>query len=660
MSTRPKKAMILGLDAPIVPRLYKYCKEGKLPTMARVINNGVWAKNGMLPLPTITPPNWTAIATGAWPSTAGITDFNVHYPGEPLDRSHGGFYSGDVKAEFVWNAIARAGKKSVVVNYPTTWPPMVKNGYQLGGAGVDINHFFWPTSAFRGETEEPPPSVDDELAFRFAQHGVEAGRAMSAPRCNLSYERIFVTKPFESGVVHAQPFVGAPGQGQPDIIALREAGGWSNMPPAKRALEATLVVRPSSGLYRMSRPAWNMLVLDTKGDGYDKVVICENKDASAPMAELKKGQWAPIIVREFPTEAGPKKAGFTMKLLELSKDAEDIRIYHSCICGLDGWSYPESLAAEIKSEKGLPYPVSGFTAFDRGWFDTDTVLEISEMERQWWSDACTHILRNKPWDLFIMQYHLPDHAWHSISWMMDPAITKNEAELRKYQEVELGMYQACDRLAADLFACADENETVFALISDHGAKATNGPVPDLQKILEDAGLLARNTDGTINWSKTRAIGQRSVYVYVNLKGRDPDGIVEPGEEYRQVQDEIIKAITEYVDPRTGRKPILFALRKEDARFINIYGDYVGDVVFAASEHIGGQHGPYLPTAEWGLGSLRGLFAMAGPGIKKGVELERNVWCLDMIPTICYLAGWPMPRDAEGAIIFQALEDADPR
>jgi len=243
---------------------------------------------------------------------------------------------------------------------------------------------------------------------------------------------------------------------------------------------------------------------------------------------------------------------------------------------------------------------------------------------------------------------------------MDPAVTQNEAELRKYQEVELGMYQACDRLAADLFGCADENETVFALISDHGAKATNGPLPNLQKILEDAGLLARNPDGTINWTKTRAVGQRSVYVYVNLKGRDPDGIVEPGEEYHHVQDEIIKAITEYVDPRTGRKPILFALRKEDARFINIYGDYVGDVVFALSEHIGGQHGPFLPTAEWGLGSLRGLFAMAGPGIKKGVELERNVWCLDMIPTICYLAGWPMPRDAEGAIIFQALEDADPK
>ncbi|HEX9976765.1 MAG TPA: alkaline phosphatase family protein, partial [Dehalococcoidales bacterium] len=510
--------MILGLDAPIAPRLYKYCKEGRLPAMARVINNGVWAKNAMLPLPTITPPNWTAIATGAWPSTTGITDFNVHYPGEPLNRTHGGFYSGDVRAEFVWNAIARVGKKSVVINYPTTWPPMVKNGYQIGGGGVDVNHYFWPASAFAGETAEPPPTVDDEVAFRFAQHGVEAGSASAAPRCSLSYERIFVTQKFESGVVFAQPFEGTVGQGQPDMIVLKEPSGWRNMPQAKRALEATLVVRPSSGRYRMERPVWQMLVLDTKGEGYDKVIICDGKDAASPIAELKKGQWAPIITREFPTQAGPKKAAFTVKLLELSKDAMDIRLYHSCICALDGWSYPESLATEIKSEKGLPYPESGFTAFDRGWFDTDTVLEIAELERQWWSDACTYILKNKPWDLFIMQYHLPDHAWHSISWLMDPATAKSEAEWKKYQEVELATYKMCDRLAADLFACADENETVYALISDHGAKATNGPYPNIQKVLQDAGLLVRNADGSVNWSKTRAIGQRSVYVYVNLKG----------------------------------------------------------------------------------------------------------------------------------------------
>lgn len=652
--------MILGLDAPIVPRLYKYCKEGKLPAIANIIDNGVWAKNCMVPLPTITPPNWTSIVTGAWPSTIGVTDFNVHWPGDPLDRTHGGFYSGDVRAEYVWNAIARAGKKSVIVNYPTTWPPTVKNGYQIGGAGVEVNQWFWPAGSFGGETREIPATPNSETLFRFAQHGVEAGAPGQMPRCSMSFSHLFATKELKEGTAHALPFARRPGQLAPEPISLESPSGWKNIPTVNKALEATLTVEPLAGLYRMPSPVWYMLVLDTKGKGYDKVVICETKDASKPMAELEEGQWSPIIRKDFPTEAGVKRAAFAMKLLKISKDAKDIRLFHTPICALEGWSYPESLASEIHSEKGLPYSEPSFLAFDLGYYDIDTLLESTEIERQWLSDACNYILRNKPWDLFVMHYHPPDHAWHSISWMMDPATAKDEAEWRKYQEVELRIYELCDHLAHDVFSCADPDETVYALISDHGAKATNSPPVPIQRILMEAGLQTRNQDGRVDWAKTKAIAQRSVYVYINLKGRDPNGIVGPGEEYRQVQEQVIRALTDYVDPSSGRKPVLFALRKEDARFINIYGDFVGDVIFALDERFGGQHGPFLPTAEWGLGSLRGLFALAGPGIRKGVELERNVWCLDMVPTLCYLTGWPVPRNAEGAIIFQALENPDPK
>ncbi len=651
MMKRPKKVIIFGLDGPIVPRLYKYCKEGKLPALAKIIDNGVWAKNCLVPLPTITPPNWISIATGAWPSTHGVTDFNVHLPGDPLNRTHGGFYSGDVKAEFIWNAIARAGKKSVVVNYPGTWPPTVKDGIQIGGAGVEINMWFYPTFLFGSGTGDNPPPLDtqdSDIAFGFAQHGAGTGENPPVARATLSFERLFSTGEIRKGV------------GAPDIIELEEPSGWSNIPRAKKVLATDLVVRPSAGVYPMPRPVWHMLVVDTRGEGYDKVIICDSKDAASPMAQLKAGEWSSIITRIFDTEAGPKEASFAFKLVELTKDAQALRLYHSAICAVEGWCYPRSLAAEIRSEKGLPYPETGFFAFDRGWFDTDTVLEIMELERQWYSDACTYILKSKPWDLFMMHYHPPDHAWHSIAHLMDPATARNESEWRKYQQVELGVYQTCDRLAQDLFACADEDETVFALVSDHGAKATNGPTLNTSLILEEVGLLARNKDGSINWSKTRAIGQRSVYVYINLKGRDPEGIVQAGKEYRQVQEQIIEALTSYVEPTTGKKPVLFALRKEDARLINIYGDYVGDVVYALSEEFGNQHGPFLPTAEWGLGSMRGLFALAGPGIKKGVELERNVWCLDLVPTLCYLLGWPIPRDAEGAVIYQALEDPGPK
>ena len=106
------------------------------------------------------------------------------------------------------------------------------------------------------------------------------------------------------------------------------------------------------------------------------------------------------------------------------------------------------------------------------------------------------------------------------------------------------------------------------------------------------------------------------------------------------------------------KPIIFALRKEDARVIGLYGDRVGDVVFALRGEFGVQHGAHLTTVSYGIGSLKGLLIMAGPGVKEGYVLKRTVWLTDIVPTVCYLAEFPVPKNAEGAIIYQALKDPD--
>ena len=85
---------------------------------------------------------------------------------------------------------------------------------------------------------------------------------------------------------------------------------------------------------------------------------------------------------------------------------------------------------------------------------------------------------------------------------------------------------------------------------------------------------------------------------------------------------------------------------------------MGDIVYALTPDFGGQHGNLLPTAQYGVGDLRGLFIMSGPGVKKGCVLQRTVWLTDIVPTVCHLAELPIPRDAEGAVIYQALEDPD--
>ena len=429
------------------------------------------------------------------------------------------------------------------------------------------------------------------------------------------------------------------------------------MPQARKALEAELPLMYRFAMFEMKPQTWHLLVLD-EGDGFRRAIVSERKDVNAAMADLREGEWSPIITRTFETSDGPKEAAFRMKLVELKPDGSALRLYITPICALKGWAYPEEICDEIKSEEGLPMPHPGFQAFNLEWIDADTFLEILEMAHVWMADAASYLLKNKEWDLFFMHAHCPDHAYHSFATKMDPLTAESEEEAKFYQEIELKFYQSIDRMMGKILEPVDLEDTLVIVVSDHGAKATTHRF-QVARILEEAGLLVykETEDGrrVVDWSKTKAIQQRSCYIYVNLKGRDPHGIVDP-EDYDKVRDEIIAALYNYTDPETGKKPIALALKREDARIIGLYGDRVGDVIYAITPDFGGQHGPHLPTARFGLGDLRGLFIMAGPGVKKGHILKRTVRLEDIVPTICYLADLPVPEHAEGGILYQALED----
>lgn len=81
MANTPRKVAVIGLDCALPALIEKHIAEGHLPTFKKLIEGGMIADNCLVPYPTITPPNWASIATGAWPGTHGITDFHVHLPG---------------------------------------------------------------------------------------------------------------------------------------------------------------------------------------------------------------------------------------------------------------------------------------------------------------------------------------------------------------------------------------------------------------------------------------------------------------------------------------------------------------------------------------------------------------------------------------------------
>jgi len=71
----------------------------------------------------------------------------------------------------------------------------------------------------------------------------------------------------------------------------------------------------------------------------------------------------------FETEAGPRKAVFRMKLLELTPDAERFRLFVPGLCALNGWAVPAELEEEIASQDGMPLVRPPFDAWLMEWID---------------------------------------------------------------------------------------------------------------------------------------------------------------------------------------------------------------------------------------------------------------------------------------------------
>jgi len=615
-----KKVMIIGFDAPMTTSVLKYMKKGVLPNMSRLKKNGVWADNCLVPHPTITPPNWTTIVTGAWPGTHGITCFNVHIPGDALDRTHQGFLVDDCQAEFFWNAAAREGKSCILLNYPTTYPRAVKKGIQIAGAGLGVNEWRLPDMPF-------------PVAY------------------SASADLLFATEEYPLA----------------SKIELKKADGWKNLPDHRQALEADLPVEARMYKEPVKPQRWHLCVLRTKRS-FDTAIVATKRDANKALATLKVGQWSPNIVHTFEVAGKRRKVVFRMKLLELSRDGKDLKLYVTPLCQMDGWATPASVCKQVEDLEGLPVPNCFYASYGQDWIDIATLSELIEMQNQWFAGAATRLMQNHPWDIFCMHAHCPDHSYHVYASYLDPQVCKDKKLVNMYQRAEQQFYESLDAMVGKILECADE-DTIVLLTSDHGAVPTKGRFDEdfkalnVNEILKDAGLLvekkgAEEAPGrpAIDWSKTRAYAQRSVYIYVNLKGRDPNGIVKPGDEYEEVVEEAIRALYNYTDPSTGMSPFALVLRKEDARMLGLRGDRVGDIVYGIHGWAPGEHGRQVPTTEYGVGSMRGLFLMSGPGVKKGVTLQRNVWLTDIVPTICYLTGLPLPRHAEGAVIYQALQD----
>jgi predicted AlkP superfamily phosphohydrolase/phosphomutase len=136
----------------------------------------------------------------------------------------------------------------------------------------------------------------------------------------------------------------------------------------------------------------------------------------------------------------------------------------------------------------------------------------------------------------------------------------------------------------------------------------------------------------VDWSRTKAYSMGLGEIYLNVRGREGQGIVAPGAEYEAVRNEIRSRIVSLVDPANGRRAVVNAYTREE-----IYGSFDAGVIPDL----------FVTNAEGYRVGWQGSLGVVTPDL---FEDNRGVWSGDhcsvdptVVPGILF-ANRPLPRD----------------
>jgi len=171
----------------------------------------------------------------------------------------------------------------------------------------------------------------------------------------------------------------------------------------------------------------------------------------------------------------------------------------------------------------------------------------------------------------------------------------------------------------------------------------------------------------VDWSHTLAYSIGHVgQIYINLKGREPEGIVEPGEEYVAVRQQVIDALKDLRYPTTDQ-PLVdevipgdqvvhgpFAGRSPDVHVVLDGYRAIAFPLFATDSHIVTRQ----IRGDSGCHRRDGIFIARGPEVRTGKMVE-SARILDLAPTILHLMGLPVPADMDGRVLTETLSTSRP-
>ncbi|HIM56222.1 MAG TPA: hypothetical protein EYM39_05905 [Candidatus Latescibacteria bacterium] len=627
MQSPAQKAIVIGMDGAAMELVQNMVDWGHMPQLAQLMERGV--KRPMIGVfPTLTPPGWTATSTGAWPGTHQVMDFNIRKLGGRLDETVWGINTGLSQAEYLWNTCERAGKKPILVKWEMSWPPTVETGVQVEGTGPGVSN------------------VHQIAGYHLFVGGGWAPRPIGGPRDPETLDPSALQK-----VRSVDP------------VEINQAEGWVNLPASELSpREVELAIEPlKRGRMDMhpgqvGTPKLFYGLIYAIGEGYDRLLVCRSRDAGDVVAELAVGEWTAWWKDDFAIDGQTLEGYLRMKLVSLSPEGDVFELFVPQVWPSAGYTQPLEVAREIDEHVGNFLQNPGRDAL--GVVDDATYFELLDFHHQRLADVAQYLTSSREWDMLFIETHASDYTSHFFLSQADECSGADEHTLARCKAGVIATYASIDRMIGRVVELADEN-TVITVVADHGGTPSQHQPVDIAQVLEEAGFLvyADAEKQQVDWSRTIAAHVGLVHIFINLKGREPTGIVAP-EEYQQTQLDLIEALHAYRDEETDRCPFALALTREDAEMVNLWSELVGDVVYALRPEYDGAHGKQLPTAKLGIAGQHCTFVMAGAGVKEGLALKRQVRVVDVAPTLCYLLGMPMPKQVEGGVVYEALEDMD--
>jgi predicted AlkP superfamily phosphohydrolase/phosphomutase len=343
-------------------------------------------------------------------------------------------------------------------------------------------------------------------------------------------------------------------------------------------------------------------------------------------------------------------------------------------------------------------------AFRRDAFDLQRVQ----------TEEALYLLRNESWDLFWVMSHTLDKLQHFFWRYMDPSHPAYPGP-GPYADVIRDFHIAFDQaLARFLEAVPDDTHVV--LLSDHGS----APLHDyfcVMNWLADEGFLALRPEQAlrrglarvgidakrvvrglrrvglawlprvvpqgvkgavpqalssfakvqqrIDWDRTRAYcpSAPGSGLWINLRGREPQGVVAPGAECERTIAELRSRLLAYRHPRTG-EPVVSAVHRREDIYHGPHADGGPDLLIETSRTVCMVEGLGRrtimpagrgPEERTGNHARDGILVLHGPAVRNDVVLP-TVAIEDVTPTVLYLLGLPVAPDMDGRVLSEALRD----